>query len=124
MTRLLFVDDEQALLAVLRVYFEGEGHEVRIATSAEDALALAGEEAFDAVVTDLRLGPDGEEGLRLLREVRRRDPRTRTLLLTGSIHETVLEAARASGVDAVLEKPQPLGNLDGILTGLLSEPRP
>jgi DNA-binding NtrC family response regulator len=118
-SRLLFVDDEASLLTVLRVYFESDGHEVRLAPGLGAARALLAEERFDAVVADQRLGPRGNEGLALLAEVRGRDRHTATVLLTGALHDDLRNEARRTGIHLVLEKPQPLPALAVTLEALL-----
>ena len=59
---LLLVDDEPSLVTMLRHFVELGGHRVVSAGSAEQALAALEHQAFDAVITDLRLpGMSGTE---------------------------------------------------------------
>jgi two-component system nitrogen regulation response regulator GlnG len=69
MSHVLVVDDEPSICWGFRKLLEGEGHEVETASSAEEALELAGRRRPDAVVLDVRLpGMDGLSALRHLRE--------------------------------------------------------
>jgi len=51
----LLVDDESAILKLMRTIFELEGYLVTGAQSAHEALALLRQDTFDAVVTDLKM---------------------------------------------------------------------
>jgi two-component system, OmpR family, phosphate regulon response regulator OmpR len=77
-SRLLLIDDDSRLTAMLGDYLRGAGLSVQTAASLQEGrVALAGH-PFDALVLDLML-PDGD-GLDLCRELRA-DPRTRQLPL-------------------------------------------
>lgn len=64
MTRILCIDDEQAILRLLHVVLVKDGHIVIGATNWPDAKALLGREDVDAVLLDLGL-PD-RDGLELI----------------------------------------------------------
>lgn len=115
MRRLLFIDDEESILFVLKAYFELEGYAVDVASSEQAARALLMEKGYDAVVADLRLAAGGTEGPSLLAEARRHEPSPRTILLTG---DEVPESAE--GTDASLCKPLSLPELGRILAGLIA----
>jgi two-component system nitrogen regulation response regulator GlnG len=70
MSSILIVDDEEAVCWTLQRALSREGHDVRTAASAEEALDLAARHAFDAVVLDVRLPRlDGLAALGRLREL-------------------------------------------------------
>jgi DNA-binding NtrC family response regulator len=118
--KVLVVDDEESILFALGDYLELRGYEVETARSLEEALSRIAETTYAAVVTDLRLTPeDRHGGIELAAAVRRRDPATRTLLLTGYRSSEVDEEARQAGVDRVLVKPMPLADIAGVLFELL-----
>ena len=50
---ILVVDDEQALLLLIEQLLEGAGYEVTCVASGEEALAVARNEAPEALVTDI-----------------------------------------------------------------------
>jgi PAS domain S-box-containing protein len=81
--RVLVVDDEPELAAMLREMLESAGCDVAVAESGAVALALLAEARFDAIVCDLHM-PD-VDGAALWREVRVRHPRLarRMLFVTG-----------------------------------------
>jgi DNA-binding NtrC family response regulator len=82
---------------------------VAIATGGTEALALAREARFDALLTDMRMPLMG--GAELVHEVRRLDPGVAALVITAHAGDDALEAARREGLLAVLPKPVPVGRL-------------
>jgi DNA-binding response OmpR family regulator len=64
-TRILIVEDEEPVRELLAEYLRGRGHHVVERSSAGDGLRALAEQAFDLLVTDLKL-PDGE-GLDVVR---------------------------------------------------------
>ncbi|MBL8929233.1 MAG: response regulator [Kineosporiaceae bacterium] len=68
MTRVLVVDDEPQLVRALRINLRARGHEVHVAATGADALALAGRHQPELVVLDLGLPDlDGVEVIHGLR---------------------------------------------------------
>ena len=67
--RILFVDDEQSLLDGLRRALRGQRKEwdMSFALSGAEALQMAAEQPFDAVVTDMRM--PGMDGIQLLEKL-------------------------------------------------------
>ena len=90
--RLLLIDDDARLTAMLGDYLRGAGLSVEAAASLGEGRARIAAQSFDAVVLDLML-PDGD-GLDLCRELRT-DPRTRQLPL-------LMLTARAEPLDRVV----------------------
>jgi DNA-binding NarL/FixJ family response regulator len=90
----MVVDDHSLVRAAIRQALEGD--DIRIvgeASSAEEALEQVAEVRPDVLLLDIEL--PGMDGLELLREMRRRAPATRVVVLTVSRGtETVHEAMR------------------------------
>jgi len=119
--RLLIVDDDAALRALLRTTFEVVDVEVEEASSAEAALRLVHGWEPDAIVLDVRMS--GMSGLELCRQLKADEATAgiAVVLLSGSTDDT--EAAHDSGANAFLRKPfSPLELLDVVerLTGGLA----
>ena len=72
--RILVVDDEEYLRALISQVLRNEGHDVATAESGEAALEAFQQERFPIVVTDIFMG--GMSGLDLLQEVKSRAPDT------------------------------------------------
>jgi serine/threonine-protein kinase len=79
-TRVLFVDDEERILNALRMLFRDE-YDVVTASSGAAAIELLQKEPVQIVVSDQRM--PGMAGVEVLREVKKANPRTVRLLLTG-----------------------------------------
>ena len=77
-SRLLLIDDDQRLVAMVGDYLRGHGYAVEAAATLRDGRERLRRDAVDALILDLML-PDGD-GLDLARELRA-DPRTRRLPL-------------------------------------------
>ncbi|MFE2166579.1 response regulator transcription factor [Streptomyces sp. NPDC059447] len=115
--RILVVDDEPDVTDVLAGVMTGEGWQVR--TAADGATALATARAFrpDAVVLDWML-PD-LDGLRILRELRREEPRVCVLFLTARDAVEDRIAGITAGGDDYVTKPYSLEEVLARLRGLL-----
>ena len=109
--RILFVDDEQALVEVGREILCGLGYTVTAHTGPLEALEefKAQPEAFDLVLTDLSM--PGMTGLELARTVLKLRPGTPVLLCTGFSEIVSMEQAREMGVRGVIIKPVLKGRL-------------
>jgi putative nucleotidyltransferase with HDIG domain len=104
--RLLLVDDDDALRALLRTTFEVVDIDVEEAGSALSALEAIRDRRPDAIVLDVRM--PGMSGLELCRRLKT-DPATEGIaivLLTGSDGgSSSAEAAEEMGADALMRKP-------------------
>jgi len=101
--RLLLVDDDKNVLKVLKVRLASQGYSVEAVESPNKALSLFEREAFDVVVTDLKMAP--MDGISLLKAIKELSPQSAVIVLTayGSI-ETAVEATRQGAYD-YLAKP-------------------
>jgi signal transduction histidine kinase len=101
--RVLVVDDDASVLISIEGVLQLDGYEVLAVASGQQALDLVGREAFDLVLTDLRV--DDVDGLEILRTAFGHAPDTVGILLTGFASlETAVEALR-DGAYAYLIKP-------------------
>jgi DNA-binding NtrC family response regulator len=101
--RILIVDDDPYFLRVLSRILTGENFQVKTAEGAVEAAQLLQQNAFDLVISDLRL-PDGD-GLSILQEIRRSGSEMPVVILTayGEV-DSYLEAMNA-GATEYLNKP-------------------
>jgi DNA-binding NtrC family response regulator len=98
MAHLLIVDDEPSARTTLALLLRKRGHRVLEADGLVATTRCLGEEAFDLVVTDLRM-PDGD-GLDVLRAVKAHAPRTEVILLTAYAGwKSAKEAIRLGALD-------------------------
>src|SRR5258708_19939842 len=80
--RVLAVDDNSSLLRFLVSAFNASGCAVTAAPTAEEALDRIDADAFDLVVSDIKM--PGLSGLDLLRAVKAKQPATPVVLITGA----------------------------------------
>ena len=101
--RILVVDDEAAARTGLERILGGEGYLATSAANGEEAIEVAKREAFDAVITDLRM--PGISGIELIAELRELSPHVPVVVATafGDVQSAV-QAMRA-GADDYVTKP-------------------
>lgn len=101
--RILVVDDDEVFRDELSSFLSDERHEVASAPSARKALELLESEEHDVVFTDLKM--PRQSGLDLLKEVRRRWPRTYVVVVTGFATVATAVDAMKSGAFEYISKP-------------------
>ena len=107
--RILIVDDDVAHAESLQDALELDGYVCAVVHGGAEALEVLREQAFDVVLTDLKM--DGISGLDLLRESRSLHPNTPVLLITGHASiETAVDAMR-HGAEDYIAKPVNLPEL-------------
>ncbi len=105
----LVVDDEPGLLEVTRVYLEDMGgFVIDIAQSASGAREMLGTSQYDAIISDYEM-PE-ENGISLLRSVKKDYPNVIFILFTGKGKYEVQEEALDEGADHYLQKGDPVLN--------------
>ena len=103
--RVLIVDDDPALLQALPQALQLRMAEATVETADSAAVALDRIAArdYDAIVTDIKM--PGMDGLALLAEIRRRQPDTPILIITGhGEYDLSVRALRAGAYDFI-QKP-------------------
>jgi two-component system chemotaxis response regulator CheY len=107
MASILVIEDVAAVLFSLRIVLEGDGHKVTSAQNGEQGLKLLKDAPFDLVITDIWM--PGSSGIEVIREARKRSPKTRFLAITGGDPNSrgSRDALRQQnfGADQVLLKP-------------------
>ena len=102
-SRVLVVEDEEAVLQTIQGVLELDGYDVTAALGGEQALELIGRLPFDVMLTDMRLG-DGLDGLHLVAELRRQGLPTVPILLTGyASMDTAVKALREGAYDYLVK---------------------
>ena len=101
--RILIVEDERKMAAVLKKGLEAENHRVSLAVDGRTALEFASTLEFDVVVLDLML--PGIDGFEVARRLRKSQNQTPILMLTA--RDTVPDVVKGldSGADDYLTKP-------------------
>jgi CheY-like chemotaxis protein len=118
--RILVVDDEAPLLMTLVANLELEGYDVMEANSAERALELAAQHAFDVVLSDVRM--PGMSGIDLCHELHKRQAGLPVVLMTAFTVEGLLRDAVDQGALMVIPKPFAVEHLLRVLHGVMHRP--
>ncbi len=100
------VDDEPMLLDLAVAILKPSGYDVRTFRDPQLALAEFPAAKPAVLVTDYAMG--GMNGMDLVRECRRINPRQKILLLSGTVNENIYADATAKP-DAFLAKPYQVG---------------
>jgi DNA-binding response OmpR family regulator len=101
--RILVVDDDRSLRNLLAQTLEGEGFQAFTSEDGREARLQIEEHRIDLVITDLAM--PGEEGMELIRALRREQPSVKIVAMSGAFGTDVLRAARALGAHMSLIKP-------------------
>ncbi len=109
--RVLYLDDEPALVRTIQAMLKNLGHQAMGHSDPEQALAhfRRAPDAFDVVITDHNMpGLSGIEVAKLMTALR---PDLPVILTSGHIPEPLREQAARAGVTTILEKPTTLEDL-------------
>jgi CheY-like chemotaxis protein len=116
---LLVEDDPDAALFATHILTRRGGFEVTHTSDPVVALALAVEQSWDLVVTDL--GLPNMSGLELLAALRQRVPGLPIVLCTAEPRDEWPTSADGSGPDAILAKPLQADDLPDTLSAVISK---
>ncbi len=119
--KILIVDDEPSMREMLGIMMRKEGFEVTSAETRALAAERLAREAFDVVITDLRL-PDGD-GLDVLRQLKASSPDTVAIVMTAFGSHEMNAAAIRLGADAYLTKPFEVEELQHVVRGAVQKQR-
>ena len=100
---ILVVDDEIDLATSCQRLLQSKGYEVRLASSAEDAIQVVAGQDVQLVLTDLKMS--GMGGMELLRTLRAEHPEIPVVMMTG--YSTVEDAVEAMSLGAANFVPKP-----------------
>ncbi|MCH7732050.1 MAG: response regulator [Candidatus Marinimicrobia bacterium] len=113
-SRILVIDDEEYILDIVEEVLTVQGHKVTSSSSAENGLEIFKKENFDIVITDL--GMPEMSGWEVAERIKKNNPKTPVILLTGWALNLEPEKIKENGVDFVLQKPFTEEKLTGIIS--------
>ena len=114
--KLLIVDDDNVWLNQLSRAMSRRGLTVYEAQSVKDALDILAKEKFDYGVIDLRL--DDGDGLEIVTELKRLNPNSKSIILTGFGNIANAVSAIKLGAVDYLSKP---ANIEDIIASLFTK---
>ena len=101
--RILIVDDDKNMSKTVQDILNSHGYRTRVANTGEDALALAKENHFDCVLSDIKM--PGMSGVDLFHAFQVYHPDIPIILMTAYASTDLISTGAAEGVVAVLNKP-------------------
>lgn len=122
MTKILIVDDEPTVRALLRDVLEIEGYEIAEANDGESALTAVAEEVPDLLVLDVMM--PGMSGIDVLTELREQHSNSQLpiILLTAASDDDTTWRGWSSGASIYLQKPFDPSHLLDWVERLVSRP--
>ena len=122
--RVLVVDDEAAVLFAYQRLLGSQGYLLDTCQTSHDAELLLQQQEYDAVISDLRLGGQGDtEGLTILQQVHASSPGTTTILITGYGSPETRQAITGIG-GLYLEKPVDPISIVAMLKSMMKRHKP
>ena len=116
---ILFVDDDRAILEIVREYLAEIGYHVDVVDNGLAALERIKEKPYHIVFTDIKM-PD-IDGLELLSAIKEYRPETEVIIVTGhGSMESAIQAMKYGSYD-YLQKPFKLNVLKIIIDRILDE---
>ena len=116
----LLVEDNEYTSSAMAEVLEVLGHKVSVATTVADALALAQNESFDLLVSDIGL-PDGS-GLDIARAWQGLQPGKPSVAITGYGMDEDIRRCRDAGFNDHLTKPVNFARLEALIHTLAQKP--
>jgi DNA-binding response OmpR family regulator len=108
--RVLLVDDDGAVRAMMNEGLRRKGFEVATAASVTEALRRITTESFDVLITDLHM-PDPGDGFTVVSAMRHSQPTALTMLVSGYPDVQSAMAAILLEADEIIVKPFEIGRL-------------
>ena len=104
MARILVIDDDPDMRAMLEQTLKAAGHEVISAADGKEGMEQHCTSPADLVITDLYM--PNQEGLETIGELRRRFPEVAIIAMSGKTAAlTMLSVAQKFGAVGILQKP-------------------
>ncbi len=118
-TRILFVDDEMAIVKLMKMSLERLGFEVETFTCPEEALDVftRKSDGFDLVMTDFTMPK--MNGIMLMEKIRQIRPDIPVIVCTGHSADIDEASAGRSGIDAYVMKPVSRSQISGVIHQVL-----
>ena len=122
--RILYVDDEEALVLLAQRLFERAGYRPVCFVDPQAAIAAfrAAPDQYELIITDLSM--PGTSGMEVARSVLAIKPTAKVVLTSGYVQPSDVAAARAIGIRAVILKPNTVEDMAIIVQRLLAHDAP
>jgi DNA-binding response OmpR family regulator len=101
--KILVIDDEQELLAMMKVMLEEKGYQVFCAANGPEGIRINEQENPDLIILDLNM--PGMNGIETLLNIRATDANVRVIILTGFGSSDSIRNTAGLNVSEYLSKP-------------------
>ncbi len=118
MAKLLIVDDESDIREFARNFFAKRKIEASVASGGRQALEIIAKENPDLILLDVRM--EEMTGIEVLRELRKKTPPVKVIMVSGVEDEEIIKEANALGVIGYIHKPFILEELEKIVLAQLN----
>ena len=118
----LVVDDDRGMAETLADILDARGYRVRTGESGEQAIVMAREGGYAAILMDVRM--PGLGGVGALKAIKARAPEAAIILMTAYTRDELLGEAERAGALTILPKPLDLDRVLALLTEVAPAPRP
>lgn len=123
--RILVLDDEEAICALVACALEPFGYEVVEAFDAEAAIekysaALSEGKRFDLVISDLTI-PGSMSGKEAVSRMRDMDPKVKAIVSSGYAMDPVMSRYQENGFCAMIAKPYEIATLGRVVSEVLAQ---
>ncbi len=118
-TRLLVVEDEDALRMLIKNELEDEGYVVGEAANGERALEELAKDSYAIVILDIRM--PGMDGMEVLRIIRQKNLAEKVIMLTAVDELKIARESLQLGANDFLTKPYSFKNLLTCINRVMKE---
>jgi CheY-like chemotaxis protein/PAS domain-containing protein len=116
---ILAIDDQKIIRDLLESILQGLGHDIKVASSGKEGIALFQQDSFDLVITDLGMPEmSGWEVSQRVKEIRKETP---VVMITGWGVSFDSEKIKEFGVDFLLPKPFKVEQLSKLIEQIRDE---
>jgi two-component system response regulator (stage 0 sporulation protein F) len=119
MAKLLIVDDESDIREFARNFFKKRQIEIFVASGGRQALDIIDKESPDLILLDVRM--EEMTGIEVLRELRKKNPSLKVIMVSGVEEEEVINEANSLAVIGYIHKPFILEELEKIVLAQLQK---
>ena len=105
MKKILIVDDEAEIVEFLGNFLKRKGAHVFIATNGTEALEIFRNNNPDLVLLDIVMPEGEEEGIRVLQEIKKSNPKAQVVMITAVGQNAIIEGCKKLGVKDYIVKP-------------------
>lgn len=116
---ILFIDDEESMVRLAKIYLQRRGYRVSGYVSAENALQVVRQNPaeFDLVISDFNM--PGTSGIHIAKELHKIRPDLKVALASGYVDDSLLAQVASAGIELVIPKVDGMESLCNAVEHLL-----